>query len=70
MACLKKEDLSEDGNKVKWGVLGDVECHRKGEAGDPGMLEDTRPKGHFVIKVWSFLLERKSSCPKGENLLF
>ena len=52
------------------GVLGDVECHRKGEAGDPGMLEDTSVKGHFVIKVWSFLLERKSSCPKGENLLF
>ena len=36
------------------GVLGDVECHRKGEAGDPGMLEDTSVKGHFVIKVWSF----------------
>lgn len=26
-------DLREDGNKVKWGVLRKVECHRKGEAG-------------------------------------
>lgn len=70
MMYPKQENLRGQKNKVKGGVLGYVECSRKEEGGDPGMLMNTREKGYFLIKAWRFLLGEKGSCLKGRSLLF
>lgn len=48
---VSKVGKSKSGEKqVKGGVLGNVECTRKGVQGDPGMLENTRVRDIFSLR--------------------